>query len=69
MGNEGHQGSGAIDEALELAAEAGLVVYRLHDRAELTCVRCNDSRDVPMASTRPHIQAKQIERFTQNHTH
>ncbi len=69
MEDAARRGGAGIDEAFERAEDAGLVVYRIHEWAELTCERCGDSRDVPLTSRQPHIQVKQIDRFTSNHSH
>ncbi|MEV4346601.1 hypothetical protein AB0J83_19240 [Actinoplanes sp. NPDC049596] len=69
MPNEDHQASSKVVEMLDRAEQSGLLVYRLHEWAELTCMRCGDSRDLQLTSSRPEIQIRQIDRFIHNHSH
>jgi hypothetical protein len=61
-----------IAEALNRARAAGLGVneiHRGHRWGEVVCASCLASRDVYTTPRNPGIHAKQIDRFTLDHTH
>jgi hypothetical protein len=61
-----------IADALKRARAAGLDVneiHRGHRWGEVICATCPASRDVYSTPRSPGAHAKQIDRFTQDHTH
>jgi hypothetical protein len=61
-----------IANALRRAEEAGLeitVIHRGHRWGEVICVRCQAGLGIWSTPRNAGTHAKQIDRFTQNHTH
>jgi hypothetical protein len=61
-----------IADALRQAEAAGLSVreiHRGHRWGEVKCNPCQATRDVWSTPRNPGTHAKQIDRFTNNHTH
>ncbi|RLP97305.1 hypothetical protein EAD96_30055 [Micromonospora sp. BL1] len=61
-----------ISDALRRAEDAGLVVdeiHRGHRWGKVDCLPCSASRSVWATPQDAGTHAKQIERFTRNHTH
>jgi hypothetical protein len=61
-----------IAEALKRSKEAGLDIHEIHRGhrwGEVVCVRCSASRDIYSTPRNPGTHAKQIDRFSAQHTH
>lgn len=72
MVSRGRHPKKEVADALERAAEAGLVVieiHRGHRWGDVVCVPCGSSRGVWATPQSPGTHAKQVDRFTAKHTH